>query len=380
MPILSLDHLILAEQKGLIRVSDRLDFNPFSLDIRLGTLYRHKEDTHIEKQRRLQDDIDETSQEYIDRFLEEVSMPKDGMIVTPDDFFLWQPKETIALSAGISADIASRSSYARLGLMAQSVDDDLRDDRRARKFRPLITLKPLGASVLIKPEEPLAQIIFRTDPGYVTKEEMKELISQEEFQITRREQTTTPLSNLTQELKQQIDELGAMVLTIGPTVKIYNGKTLIPGKDNTGCFDTAELRYDRPLRLPKRTFYISASEESVSIPESYIGKVSEGSMISSLQRFRQTGHKRYAPLPLMAHPNAPNIGPKNVFKGVITFENVVMGICDGRPCTDRQVSSRVDIYRGMRQSYIYLERLSCPVSNPRESRYKGQSEATLCKF
>ena len=100
MPILSLDHLILAEQKGLIRVSDRLDFNPFSLDIRLGTLYRHKEDTHIEKQRRLQDDIDETSQEYIDRFLEEVSMPKDGMIVTPDDFFLWQPKETIALSAG----------------------------------------------------------------------------------------------------------------------------------------------------------------------------------------------------------------------------------------------------------------------------------------
>lgn len=132
--------------------------------------------------------------------------------------------------------------------------------------------------------------------------------------------------------------------------------------------------------MPERTFYVSASEESVAIPESYIGKVSEGSMISSLQRFKQTGDKRYAPLPIMAHPNAPNIGPKNVFKGVITFENVVMGICDGRPRTDRQVSTCVDIYRGMRQSYIYLERLSRPVTNPKESRYKGQSEATLSKL
>lgn len=220
MPILSLDHLILAEQAGLIQVSDRLDFNPFSLDLRLGTLYRHKEGTHIQRQRRLQDDIDDSTESYIAMFLEEVSLPKEGMTVTPDDFFLWQPKELIVLSAGISADIASRSSYARLGLMVQSVDDDLRDERRPRTFRPLSILKPLGASVLIRPEEPLAQILFKTDIGYVPKEEMKELISQEEFQITRGEQTTTPLSPLTQELKQQIDELGAMVLTIGPTARI----------------------------------------------------------------------------------------------------------------------------------------------------------------
>ena len=103
----------------------------------------------------------------------------------------------------------------------------------------------------------------------------------------------------------------------------------------------------------KGTFFISASAESVKIPESCIGHVSE------------MNHHDPRLAVFSTHANAPYVGPKNVFEGKVTFENMMW--------------SNGVIIAGMSQSRLNLMKLNTPLEQVEESRYKGQDQATLSR-
>lgn len=113
-------------------------------------------------------------------------------------------------------------------------------------------------------------------------------------------------------------------------------------------------RKEDALYFPEGTFFISSSQEQVKIPNSHVGYVLERGFIMN------TGFS--------SHPNAPYIGPKSVFQGAITFENLVY-----------QAGAR--LYQGMFQSILELRPLKTPLDEgSTESRYKGQETATLSRL
>ena len=109
---------------------------------------------------------------------------------------------------------------------------------------------------------------------------------------------------------------------------------------------------DEGYYLPKNSFFISASDGYVRIPEGFVGYVKESAPTSFF--------------PFNTHANAPYIGPRGVFEGNITFENKM----------------KVEGYvrKGMVQSKLFLFPLEGRINNQSQSRYHGQNGATLSKL
>ena len=141
-----------------------------------------------------------------------------------------------------------------------------------------------------------------------------------------------------------------ILLTKGPDLLVYSGGVLRKGNSD---------QHFKPVSLQngghyaqERTFFLSASAESVSLPNGYVGDVKErvaGTMPA-----------------MMTHANAPYIGPGSVFEGTITFENYML--------LDGQISE------GMPFTTLNLIKLRTPISGGLTSRYKGQQGATASRL
>lgn len=339
MAILSIQDLTQAEQAGHLHIPGRIDFSAFSLNIHIDKLYRRLETkvAMVGEQRLNQ-------AEFLAQVCEEIQFDE-GILIPPEGFYLWQPRETISLAEGLAGEITSRSSWARLGIRAQSkgVDDYLSRYHQTVTVNPLCTLRATGTSVRIQRGDAIGQLFVDDGPECCSDSQMYEIVDQGEFKVTRDGQV-----------------LGAgdlhldhgMLLTLGKDLLIYSGGVLPSSQDSKftpGAVSRIESHY-----FPQGSFFLSASSEHVEIPNGYVGYVVER-------------EPSFFHLPFASHPNAPYIGPKSVFKGRITFENYM--IREGH------------ISEGMIQSKLLLKPLRTPLHNHEvQSRYNHQTHATTSRL
>jgi deoxycytidine triphosphate deaminase len=352
MPLLSKPDLFKAEQAGLLHVENRLDFSAFSLNLRLGKLYRRRET--------LAATLDEhqlTQEQFIQDVLEPVPCEQ-GVILEPSSFYLWQPREEVYLAEGFRGEVTSRSSWARLGVRSDASSDAyLSQENLEKRVRPLCTLCTSGTKVLIKEGDELAQLFVHSGGNYVDLDHTKDLIRRGEF-VLRKGGKKLGLPDLS--FRENL------VLTLGSDLLVYRGGLLIPGKDNSDKFKKVILKSVEDYFLPQGTFFLSASAEEVEIPEAFVGYVTEGNSFQTNHRFMQSLDPQFGPLNFSAHPNAPYIGPKTVFKGRITFEN--------------RLRNDALLREGQKQSELILVPLSSPLYETQVSRYNDQKGATLSRL
>jgi len=343
------------EQAGLLKIKDRQEYGAFSLDLRIGRLLKRKEvkAATVNEHQYCQD-------RFIDKLCEEVDIPVIGLDLEPNDSYLWQPKERIYMKKGLAGEITSRSSYARLGLRVQSkgVDEKLHHYHVDKDYYPLCTLRTTGTRVRISRDEPLAQLFVSNSVEHCfTKQDYEFLIEKNLLVITKEGKKLSPKElNISHEIK----------LTLGSDIKLYLGKLLIPGKLKGDEFEHLELSNLEGQYLRKSDFFISASAESVEIPEDCVGYVTERHTIMQLQNLVKRGANVLQDMPFMSHANAPYIGPRSVFIGNITFENQMLTDAKVRP--------------GTKQADLVLYLLADRVHLPRNSRYTNQDGATLSRL
>lgn len=348
--ILCRNDLLEEESLGNLAIENRLDYSPFSLDIRIAKLFRNRytlsRDTHTMSQ-----------EEFIEN-LEQVSFPGEGLVVDSSDFYLWQPVEKLFLSKGLAGEVTSRSGWARLGVRVQSVDSYLHNCFDSKHYFPLLSLKTASTKVLIKPGDAIAQLFVKSGhASYIPDHLYRNLVDERQLSIQRDGKLLS---------SSQISVRDGIELTLGQNIKVYTGRTLVPGFLKGDEFEDVQLDFTRGLFLSRNAFFLSSSEEHVEIPEDYVGYVTERHSFMGLQRKLRCGKDIIGEMPFFAHANAPYIGPKSIFRGCITFENLM--IVDGY------------IRRGMRQSDLLLEQLSQPVRNPDPSSYNNQHTTTLSRI
>ncbi len=341
MAILSIHDLIQAEEQGHICIPGRVDFSAFSLNVHLDKLYHR-----IETKAAMVDEERLTQAEFLEQVCEEIPCDE-GALLSPHDFYLWQPREEIFLAAGLAGEITSRSSWARLGVRAQSkgVDDYLPSYHEDVTVKPLCTLKTTGTSVQVKRGDALGQLFIDDGPEFCSDAQIAGMIDSGEFIVTRDERSLTP---------SEIEIDHGLILTLGKDLLVYQRGRLQPGNLQEGQFKPQVVGRLEPSYFPKGSFFLSASSEYVEIPPGYVGYVVER-------------EPHYFLLPFASHPNAPYIGPKSVFKGRITFENYMMR--EGH------------IFEGMVQSKLLLKPLKTPLTNHHQaSRYNHQTHATASRL
>lgn len=343
MAILSMESLLRAEEQRLLAVEGRKEFNAFSLDLRLGTLYRRREIAAS-----MNDEKTLSQEEFIRQVLDEVPLGNEGIIITPQDFYLWQPREKIFLAKGLIGEITSRSSWARLGVRVESKQsDDYLFNRPLEDVhvQPLCTLKTMGTSVRIKPGDSFGQLFVMDFPEYLHRDEsLAQLMVAGELVIQRGKKVLAST-------EVRFDQ--GLALTMDSNIHIYTGSVLEPGNLKPTDFEEVTLRYLEDLFLPQGAFFLSSSSEHVEIPKAYAGYVIERDPSMFLS-------------PFSTHAHAPYIGPRTVFKGKITFEN--------RMCRNGYVQC------GMPQSKLLLCPLAPPIEQAQESRYMGQKATTRSRL
>ncbi len=255
------------------------------------------------------------------------------------------------MSKGFFGEITSRSSWARYGLRVADEDDRLKAYTQDICCRPLCTLTSLGTFVFLKSDSAIAQLFIHKDLGYLLCPELEALINSGDFVIEKNEKKLS---------YSDLEFHGSIVLHMNSEIKVYSGNILMPDHPRDNDFETVLLKENKPTNLPLNTFFLSSSAESVYIPEDYVGFVSDRN--SNTPYIQMT----YPALPFISHANAPYIGPKNIFQGNITFENVMV--------------EQNPLFAGMKQSELYLRKLSRKSSYTKESRYNNQSGADKSKI
>jgi hypothetical protein len=123
-------------------------------------------------------------------------------------------------------------------------------------------------------------------------------------------------------------------------IRVDTGGVIRPDEAGEGSFRATWIGDRMDV---KDEFFLSASEEEISIPNVCAGYLLEH---NSPLRISLGYQKSYAPSNLKVHPNAPLIAPRSVFEGRITFENRSNG--------GSAISGR------MRQGVLMMEYLMSP--------------------
>src|SRR3989344_9044874 len=228
----------------------------FSVDVAVDRLFRLKRITRT---------IDRSSlsqEDFIEHATDEVEDFENGVILQPGDYCLALTKEKIFLGKGFAGEITTRSSYARMGLMVTSQSDDyLTRYHQETNQKALIGISS-STNVKLKRGEPLAQLFVHSEKIPVFEGELEQLLKSGEL-IVRDPDSGNIIKT----------EYGAIELTMGEDIMLYNGKLIVPWEQNEGAFDPVRLSRIQPLLLKKGAFCISSSREHVEIPDDCIGLV-----------------------------------------------------------------------------------------------------------
>ncbi|MEK6900899.1 MAG: 2'-deoxycytidine 5'-triphosphate deaminase [Nanoarchaeota archaeon] len=338
MALFSLDDFLQAEREEQLHVTEREEYSAFSLNVRLGRLYRRRE-----VRAATMPETEMSQEQFLAEICEEVPL-QGGVVARAGDFYLWQPVEELSLGEGLGGQVTSRSSWARLGVRVDSVSDAYFGKySTTRRWKPLCTLKT-WTDVLLKQGDALGQLFVNDGQDYCSDGHLQRMVAAGEL-VLRREGRTLTVSDLC------FDH--GMVLTMGENVQIYKKGVIEPGNSIEKHFTKGELGRTIPNFFRQGTFFLSASAEHVEIPCGYAGYVVE----------REPWGMS---IPFHAHSNALYVGPVPVFQGRITFENTM--IIDGY------------IAPGMMQSKLLLVPLRSPINGGASSRYNNQKGATLSRL
>jgi len=355
MAIFSIDDLVKLEKEGRIAFENRLEFQPFSLNIRIGKLYREALACYAHQGSITLpwDDEPLGQEEFKDKCLQEVDASK-GVVITPGERYFYEPVEKLFLGRGLFGIVSSRSTYARMGLESKCQDESMesRGMRNDRWCTPLIQLTTNGTKVEVAKGDPVAQVMISDGQTRLLPPQVLELVDHGELVVRYMDQAVP---------YDLLPMIHGVVLTMDKKIKVYNGAVLRAGTAAEGGFDTITIP-KKGLILPDAMFFLSVCEQELEIPDHLFGEVFHD---DSTIRYIKHGlpGEGYTPPRIRCHPNAPYIGPRSIFKGKIAFENLTLGCQKISP--------------GMKQSEIYFGYLSSTIKDLKKSRYHGQTEACI---
>ncbi len=339
--ILTKSFLETAEEKEELVFLDREEFDDFNLDLTIDDLFKLRNDISP------LDTLEMSTEEFIEKCTIRQPMFSER-VLKPSNMYYFFPKENISSLGNHKIKIYSKSTYARLGLRSSCQDQELMGGYEIKNFRPLVNLTTNNTSVKIKPGEKISHLVVdNLEFDHVSKPELEQMIESGELVIR--------VNGLAQKLDDIVFEgnnlSSGIVLHKDARIYTYNGDVLIPRNKREDDFKDLLIPKEG-LMIKDNHFYLSSSIEQVEIPTDCVGFV------------KDMAYDSYT-APYSSHPNAPVIGPKSIFKGVITFENIH--------------GSTGIIRSGEKQSVLYLRKLIEPIENGEKSKYFNQERADKSK-
>ncbi|MFC2135140.1 hypothetical protein ACFLTH_11025 [Bacteroidota bacterium] len=328
-----------AENNKSLIIHDRQDFDDFTLDLRVDRLFRLKKGVDQE----LILSVDRYT--FMNDCIEEISF-NDEIELSSNHPYYFTPVETISSDEEYRISVYSKSSHARIGLRSHNIPGEMIYGNKLNEFLPLIYLTVNNTMPVIKKHKAIAHMIAEEGEfGHVRKNEIEKMLSKDEL-VLRYDGKPIPRNELY--FHPTIED--GIILFRSSEISLYNGNPLIPGNVIDEDFTKISLS-NEGISIGDNQFYLSSSKEEVEIPNNCVGFVKE---------FIIDDRCVFA-----SHANAPLIGPKSMFKGVITFENnhIVHGT----------------IYANDIQSVLTLRKLKTPIENGNKSRYNNQKTVQLSK-
>ena len=339
MAILAHKHILEALESGAVRLPTYGKIGAFSLDIPLGATLLHPR-----------------------RGI--TPLPEEGLVVTPDDFYLWEFPSDLFLSAGYMGEVVTRSTYARLGVCAESApsnDAFILQSDTSRSFRPVCSLRTFGTEVRIHPGEFISQLVLKTSLSRCSTSEMRDLFDQGELVMYKGDKR---LSRADVTFHEGIE------LLLDPVIYVYRKGSILdprqPAIDRD--FEKIDLsRFPNGYYLAESSFFISSSVQKIATSNRYVSYVTP----HRTTHRRRNGDFRPGPsfpsFPFLTHPNSPyHVFGLHALRQ-ITFENYVTSP-DG-----------VRLFPREKQAELMMVPLVGPSNYDQPSRYDGQRGATLMR-
>jgi len=332
MGILAHEHLEQALAAGLVGLDQHGSIGPLSIDVCLGDEL-----------------IDSTTRRPI-------RIPPDGLIVGPQDSYLWEFPTELSLAAGLIGEVVTRSSYARLGMAVSSepsksvLELSLHEDR---DFRPLCTLETFGTMARVRPGEPLGQLVLRTGYEQVPVEQLGALMAKGDLVVADDRGLLS---------EAQVSFNGGLELTMDRHIRVYRAGTVLDPLQGVGDDDffLVDLtRHPEGYWLGQDSFFLSSSRQAVATSNKYVISVTPFTSPPADGHDPRKDRK--------THPNAPYHAFGHAALRPLTFENHVL--CpDGIRVTDRG-----------KQAELHVHPLISPSAYSTPSRYQGQEGPTMMR-
>lgn len=261
---------------------DELEFDPrleppgpASQDLHVGRLFRHErpdnlhtKEGQIELLESLEDlDVDASWSKFR-RSLEKV--PKvnrngeDVWILGPGKAYLGETVEKITLPEGLAVDVDTRSSWARFGLRAQHMDDELEYFTGYEGHIPLL-VTTRDVPIVLRPNDRICQaVVYEWDKGMLRNEEIYEAYQTNEIDCylpaPHDPQKKLPCLNV---------EGHAIRLSLDPVITRFRGDVIDPKEDQSGNYVNIDIKGG--YEIPYEEFFLGSSNEVVEIGDKYAG-------------------------------------------------------------------------------------------------------------
>jgi deoxycytidine triphosphate deaminase len=358
--------------KGLLKVDPEYHIGPASIDLHIGSrLYRSNPQAHLRYQKKFDKlakklakenfldfikKLEEPSQsfnQYVSQFGIPVSDSDGYWILEPDRIYYAQTKETITTQKYVGLKIATRSSSARIGLNVQDSEEEL-DKHDEFKGNPFLVIRTCGTTVELPRNYSICQMVVEPLMGYLFKKGIEEAIKNGDITISG----------------NPVISFDSLILTFHHKLLGYNGKTLNPSRDNSGCFD--EIDISNGCILKPGQFYLGSTKETIGIGKNLVGILDE--CFGPLCKDKKILSKLIGPdcIPLgrpylfstsYVHLNAPYHWPGS--KHQMTLE-----IFPSEP---------VFVKAGQPACRLLIQQLYPECESPYSSKYNGQEGPTISR-
>ncbi|MBW3011006.1 hypothetical protein KY326_02195 [Candidatus Woesearchaeota archaeon] len=340
-----------AEREGSFIVRNKQEIGNAGIDLRVKQLYTVPRDLfeikEIYQMRNHEPPKDLSRENFIKRLIEVPMEDGDFWLLLPGHHYLATTEEEIFKEQFFFSPIFTRSSWARCGVRVEQADHDELVGGRKFEGTPLLSISTFGTHVKLRPGDAPGQIVPSVGSEYVHPMEVGDLIAQGILRIERDGK----------QLKAEEFEYdnNGVILTLDKKIRKYKGGIIDPRKSVDKLFEEIILD-EKEFWGNKGEFFISSTAETVSICSCHIGFVWH-----SMHHISRAGWT-----PMYNHPNAPLIHSRSVFNGKITLEHYP--------------HNAYVLRAGMPITSFGLRRMQSPMWSGlwkgKESRYKGQSEAT----
>ncbi|MBI2547251.1 MAG: hypothetical protein HYW23_02285 [Candidatus Aenigmarchaeota archaeon] len=259
--------------RGLLKVGPSPQIGPASIDLHIGNqLFRSNAQAHflhnqeVDKLNRCETFLEMLEKmeepgalpfdQYVARFGDKVPETDGRWVLEPNKQYYAQTAENITIQRGVHTQIATRSSSARNGLRVQYSEEKL-DKADAFEGKPFLVINTYGTHIELPKNYPMCQMVVEPSRKLFT-EEIKEGIRNGDIDVSG---------------GSPVIYSDSLILTFHPKLLRYNGKTINPAKDSSGCFDEVDITHGYVLESGR--FYLASTQETVGIGKRHAGVLHE---------------------------------------------------------------------------------------------------------